>query len=93
MTYVATHPVQNSPLLKLLDNWEMESPEPVRRLRKNEGVTSVPVEFWTCSRVEVRQYSLVLIVSSGGWKKYNEVHSRLVSRTSPCDHLVVVVKD
>jgi hypothetical protein len=63
MTYVATHPVQNSPLLKLLDNWEIESPEPVRRLRKNEGVTSVPVEFWTCSRVEVRQYSLVLSVS------------------------------
>jgi hypothetical protein len=63
MTYVATHPVQNSPLLKLLDNWEMESPEPVRRLRKKEGVTSVPVEFWTCSRVEVRQYSLVLNMS------------------------------
>jgi len=63
-TYVATHPVQNSPLLKLLDNWEMESPEPVSRLRKKEGVTSLPVEFWTCSRVEVRQYSLVLFVRS-----------------------------
>lgn len=70
---MATHPVQNSPLSKLLDNWEMESPEPVRRLRKKEGVTSVPVEFWTCSRVEVRQYSLVLIWSVS---ISSEIHER-----------------
>jgi hypothetical protein len=42
----------------------MESPEPVRRFKKNEGETSSLVEFWTCSRVEVRQYWLVLILSA-----------------------------
>lgn len=38
----------------------MESPEPVRRFKKKEGETFSLVEFWTCSRVEVRQYSSVL---------------------------------
>jgi hypothetical protein len=59
-TYVATHPVQNCPPLKAEESWLIESPDPVRRFKKNEGVTSFPVTFWTCSRVEVRQYSLVL---------------------------------
>lgn len=69
----------------------MESPEPVRRLRKKEGVTSVPVEFWTCSRVEVRQYSLVLFVSLSLFDTmlYN---LRLISGASGCVYFVIVVE-
>jgi hypothetical protein len=44
-TYVATHPVQNSPPWKAFESWLTESPDPVRTFKKNEGVTSLPVTF------------------------------------------------
>jgi hypothetical protein len=77
--------------VKAEESSETESPDPVRTFKKKLGETSFPVTFWTCSRVEVRQYSLVLLINFNPHPK--EESLRLILGTSGGDDLVVVVKD